>query len=213
MDIVEMKAKTVDEAIELALKELDARRDEVEIDVISHGRSGILGIGGEPAKVKVTRLAYSNDLIVVAQNVLDSLLSAMKVEATAHLKSSEGEDGTTPIFEILGDDSGLLIGRRGETLQALQYLINYIVRIRLKEHVSVVVDVEGYRARRKKALTSLALRMADRVVSSGHPFTLEPMSASDRRVIHIALAEHPQVTTESEGERDNRRVTVLLKKT
>ncbi len=208
MKEIEVTAKTVDEAIELALKELDASKEEVEIDVVSRGRSGILGIGGEPAKVKATRIVQPEDLVVISQKVIDSLLSAMNVSAIAHLRSSSGEDGIGPAFEIEGDDSGLLIGRRGETLQSLQFLVNFIVRRRTEEHVSIVIDVEGYRERRHKALSSLALRMADRVVNYGRPVTMDPMPPSERRIIHLTLSEHPQVTTESTGSGDNRRVTV-----
>ncbi len=211
METIEVTAKTVDEAIEIALKELDARREEVEIDVVSRGRSGILGIGGELAKVRATRVASPQDDIVVAQSILDGLLSAMKVMAVVHLKSSEGEDGSGPVFEIEGDDSGLLIGRRGETLQSIQFLVNLMVRRRLKNQVFLVIDVEGYRERRHRALSSLALQTAERVARSGHPITLHPMPASERRVIHITLADHPQVTTESSGEGEGRKVTISRK--
>lgn len=209
---IEVTAKTVEEAIELALKELDANREEVEIDVVSRGRSGILGIGGEPAKVKATRISKPEDEIVIAQQIIERLLTDMKVSATAHLKSRSGDDGNTPVFEIEGEDSGLLIGRRGETMQSLQFLVNFIARKHLKKHVSVVLDVEGYRERRNKALRSLAQRMAERVVNSGRSVSLDPMSPSERRVIHMALADHPSVATESVGSGEGRRVTVFKRK-
>ncbi len=213
MESIEVTAKTVEEAIELALKELDANREEVEINVVSRGRSGILGIGGEPAKVRATRLSQPEDEIVISQQIIDRLLKDMKVSATSHLKSKAGDDGESPIFEIEGEDSGLLIGRRGETMQSMQFLVNFIARKRLQKHVSVVLDVEGYRERRYKALQLLAERMAERVVNTGRPATMDPMPPNERRVIHMALAEHPTVATESVGSGEGRRVTVFRRKT
>ena len=211
MESIEVTAKTVEEAIELALKELDASKEEVEIDVVSRGRSGILGIGGEPAKVKASKLTEQQDVVVISQRVIESILTTLEVSASTHLKSTSASDGESTVFEIEGDDAGLLIGRRGETLQSLQFLVNLMVRRRLKEHASVIIDVEGYRERRNKALRSLALRMADRVVNYGRSVTLDPMTPGERRVIHLALSDHPRVATESFGDGSNRRVTINIR--
>jgi len=119
----------------------------------------------------------------------------------------------TPLaLDIQGEDTGLLIGRRGETLSALQFLVNFMVSHRLKNRVSIMVDVEGYRQRRQESLQALALRIAERVKTSRRTFILEPMDPSDRRIIHLALAEHPDVTTQSMGEGNHRKVTILPKK-
>ena len=209
---IETTAKTAEEAIEIALLELDAGRDEVEIDVVSRGKSGILGIGGEPARVRVTLLDQPADVVRVATETLRNLISGMGVSAVVNLKEAEREDLGGPVFEIEGDDSGLLIGRRGETLRALQFVVKVIVGRRLESNVNLMVDVEGYQERRYKALANLAQSVAQRVVSSGRSITLEPMPANERRIIHITLAEHPEVETESTGVGDGRQVVVQYKR-
>ena len=207
---IETTAKTPEEAIELALRELDAERAEVEIDVVSKGKPGILGIGGEPAKVKVTRLSAPNDVIRVATTTLETLISGMGVDAVVNLKQAHVEDIDGPLFEVYGDDAGLLIGRRGETLRALQFLVKVLVGRRLEARANLMVDVEGYKERRYQSLTNLAQRVAQRVANSGHSITLEPMPPDERRIVHMALADHPNVTSESMGEGPGRQVVVRL---
>ena len=208
---IETTAKTVEEALEIALKELDADRAEVEIDVVSRGKSGILGIGGELARVRVTVLETPTDVVKVATEVLNELISKLGVSAVVHIRQAEREDLGGPVFHIEGDDSGLLIGRRGETLRALQFLVKFIVSRRLETRANLMVDVEGYMERRYLALTNLAQRVAQRVVSSGRSITLEPMPPDERRIVHLALADHPQVTTESMGLGEGRQVEVQPK--
>ncbi len=131
----------------------------------------------------------------------------------ATLRSAHSPDSGGPVIDIAGEDSGLLIGRRGETLRALQFLVNLAVRNRLNgEDVRVILDVERYRERRHNSLHEMALRVADRVASSGRAISLEPMPAAERRVIHMALADHPRVSTESAGFGESRQVTVAPKK-
>ena len=211
MRTIETTAKTADEAVEIALKELDVDRAEVEIDVISRGKSGILGIRSEPARVRVTLLDQPADVVTVTSEVLDRLISALGVSAVASLRQAMKEDLGGPLFEIEGDDSGLLIGRRGETLRALQFIVKFIVSKRLETNANLMVDVEGYQERRYQALANLAESVAQRVVSSGRSITLEPMPPNERRAIHMALAEHPTVTTESTGEGERRQVMVQLR--
>jgi len=133
MESIEMTGKTVDEALEIALRELDADRGEVEIDVISRGKSGMFGIGSEPAKIKVTKLSIesndidSPDIVTVSREVINNLISKMGVNVICNLRQSDSEDIGGPVFEIEGDDSGLLIGRKGETLRSLQFLVRYLV--------------------------------------------------------------------------------------
>lgn len=150
------------------------------------------------------------DVEGLATEILDYFLGTMGVVASTYIRE-DTEDGAVA-FDIEGEDAGLLIGRRGDTLQALQFLVNMIINKQLDRPAYVMIDVEGYRERRQESLRSLADRAASRVTSSGKPFTLQPMSAGDRRIIHLALASHPQVRTESRGESDQRKVVVLPKR-
>lgn len=247
---LEVSAKTVDEAVEIALQQLGAKLSEVEIVILSEGRAGILGLGAEAARVRVTRLergrsrmsadfpprppaiSYAShtaeraveygpagvDTSGVAREgrrVIEQLLEGLGmdsdvVETKAAGTASTG--GALVAFDIRGDDLGILIGRRGQTLSSLQYLVNLILSKKLQSPTTVMVDVEGYRARRFESLRNLALRMADRVRGSGQPVTLEPMSAAERRIIHLALQDLSDVTTQSVGEGENRKVTIVLKR-
>ena len=208
---IETTAKTVEEAIEIALKGLDAERGEVEIDVVSRGKAGILGLGSEPARVRVTLLEEAPDVVKVTADVLQNLISKLGVSAVAHLKQAHRDDLGGPVFEIEGDDSGLLIGRRGETLRALQFLVRFIVSRKLEDRANMMIDVEGYQERRYRSLANLAQRVAQRVASTGRSITLEPMPPDERRAVHVALADHPHVTTESMGVAQSRQVVVQLK--
>lgn len=212
MQEIEMSAKTVEEAIELALKELDAERSDVEIAVVSKGKSGILGIGAEPAIVRVGLLDDEPpDSVNLTSEVLESLMSMMGVDATLTLKQMYNESLDGPVFEIEGDDAGLLIGRKGETLNTIQFLVKYIVSHKTGERVNVMIDVEGYQDRRYQSLGNMAHRVAGRVADSGRSIALEPMPPNERRIVHLALSEHPEVTTESEGVGDSRQVVIHLK--
>ena len=211
MDVIEITAKTTEEAIEIALRELDADRGEVEIDVVSRGKAGILGLGSEPARVRVSRLETPADIVTITTEVVGNLLSKMGVSATANLRQAYREDLEGPVFEIEGEDSGLLIGRRGETLRALQFVVKFMVGRRLQSRANLMLDVEGYQERRYAAVTNLAQSVAQRVVTSGRSITLEPMPPDERRMVHMALAAHPQVTTESMGAGTSRQVVVRLK--
>ncbi|MCH9038414.1 MAG: protein jag [Chloroflexi bacterium] len=211
MKTIETTAKNPEEAIEIALKELDAERGEVEIDVISRGKAGILGIGSELAKVRVTLIDQPADIVKVTSEILDKLIAGMGVDVVVNLQQAHNEDLDGPVFEIEGDDSGLLIGRRGETLRALQFLVKFIASRKLESRANILVDVEGYQARRYDSLANLAHRVAQRVASSGRSITLEPMPPNERRAVHIALADHPGVTTESTGMGDGRQVVVQPK--
>ena len=147
----------------------------------------------------------------MVSDILDNLISKMGVDVVASLTQVYNEDLDGPVFEIEGDDSGLLIGRRGETLRALQFLIKFIVSRQLEDRVNLMVDVEGYQARRYDSLANLAQRIAQRVASSGQSITLEPMPPNERRAVHVALADHPTVTTESTGMGQDRQVVVSVR--
>lgn len=205
---LERTGKTVDEAIDLAILELGVGRDEVEVDVVSQGRGGILGIGSEPAKVRVSLITGSTAGASAALGVVNDLLDAMHVDVTPTIRSSgTGPDDPT-VVDIQGEDAGLIIGRRGETLRALQYVANIVLGRREDDAGPIVVDVEGYRDRRQQQVSVLAERMAERAISSGRSVELDAMSAADRRLVHVALADDKGVTTESTGEGTQRRVTI-----
>jgi spoIIIJ-associated protein len=208
MRMIETTAKSPEEAIEIALKELDVERQDVEIDVVSKGKAGILGIGGEPAKVRVTVMEKPPDAVVATTDILQSLVSLMDVSAAITLVHAEREDVGGPVFDVDGDDSGLLIGRRGETLRALQFLVSFIASRRLGDRVNLFIDVAGYQERRYETLRSLAQRVARRVASSGREAPLEPMPPNERRIVHMALGDDPDVNTISEGMGDGRRVII-----
>lgn len=212
MEVRVMTGRTVEEAIELALKELDVDRDEAEVEVLSRGKSGFLGIGAELARVRVTKIAAGGSAATIAVEALSRILQAARVNVSRTLRAANDPETGGPIIDLAGDDSGLLIGHRGQTLQALQFLVNLIVRQKFGESVRVVLDVEHYRQRRETSLRDMATKVAARVVQSSRSITLEPMSPADRRIVHITLAEHSGVTTESTGEGEDRKVTIMPKR-
>ena len=148
------------------------------------------------------------DVVTATTEILQKLISLMGVSATITLQQAEREDVGGPAFDIDGDDSGLLIGRRGETLRALQFVVSYLAGRRLDDRANLFIDVGGYQERRYESVTTLAQRVAQRVASSGQAITLEPMPPNERRVVHMALADYPGVSTISTGEREGRRVVV-----
>ncbi len=152
----------------------------------------------------------------IAKGILETLLDMMGVTASIELctepfAEGEGETATPITFDIKGDDLGILIGQRGQTLSCLQYLVRLIISHETKDWVPIIIDVEGYKQRRYQALQALAWRMAEQVKASEMPFTLEPMSAYERRIIHITLADHSDVATQSTGEGEGRKVVILPK--
>ena len=219
-----MSARTVDEAIELGLKELDADRDEAEVEILSRGKAGFLGIGAEVARVRVTRISVGRNAAGiptteegettaagVATAAVGRILEAAGVNVTRTLRAANDPESGGPIIDLAGEDSGLLIGRRGQTLQALQFLVNLIVR-RQFEGVRVVLDVENYRQRREFQLRDMATKVAARVTQTNRSITLEPMPPADRRIIHTSLTDNPDVSTESTGEGEGRKVTIMPKR-
>lgn len=224
MKPLEISAKTVEEAIQIAMNQLNASREEIKVDVLSEGKSGIFGVGTEKAVIQVERLSPMSELeedehnkknvAEVTEEILETLLDLMDIEAITlpeSLQTTNGEEQVTaPLaFNIQGEDLGILIGRRGQTLAALQYVVRLIINHQMKVWTPVVIDVEGYKQRRSEALQALAVRMAEQVRLKGMPFTLEPMPAYERRIIHLALTDHPDITTESIGEGDARKVVIL----
>jgi spoIIIJ-associated protein len=209
---LEISAKTVEEATRTALEQLGVTLDEVEITVIKKGKSGILGVGAEDARIKVTFLEqeevlHEADAGDAARQVLGDLLSHMGIQATVDVSRSS-DPGMPVTLNIEGDDLGVLIGRRGQALSSLQYLVRLIVAEKLKNWVSVNVDVDWYKKRHYESLKKLALRMAEQVAKRKRSITMEPMTPDERRIIHITLADYPEVKTESTGEGEGRRVVI-----
>ncbi|HHW10858.1 MAG TPA: protein jag [Firmicutes bacterium] len=212
MRSVEISARTVDEAVEIALKELDAERDQVKIEVLDEGAKGLFGLlGGKQARVLVSLVGEEKqaEKEEAACNFLAGLLD--RLGAKAEINKRHDESGNV-ILEISGDNLGMIIGRRGQMLDAVQYLVNVVANRQGGEWVRFILDAEGYRQRREEALRSLALRTADKVKTQGKRIVLEPMNAAERRIIHLALAEEKGVETHSEGDDPYRRVVIAPKK-
>ena len=233
---VEAGGKDVEEAIAHGLAKLGKTRDEVEIEVLSEGSRGLFGLGAEEARVRISVIEppvveelvekievvkepaapppLEEDFQQIAKGTLEALLAKMGIGARVVIRQKVGvEEGELPpvVLDIIGDDLGILIGRRGETLAALQHITRLIVSRKMCRWYPLVVDVEQYKVRRERSLRRLAQRMAERVSFSRQPMALEAMPAYERRIVHLALRDHPAVTTKSVGEGDQRKVTIILK--
>ncbi len=202
MKIVEKAAKTVDAAIELALEELGAKREEVDYEVLDPGSKGVLGLfGGKEARVRVT---VQNNPGEDAIAFLEPIFRKLRVHPTHSIEKKEGSLWIC----FSGNGLGAIIGRRGETLDALQYLTNLAVNRQFEEKTRIILDVEGYRQSREETLSALARKMADKVRRTGKDVMLEPMSPHERRVIHMALQDENGIRTFSLGEEPYRKVVI-----
>ncbi|MDD5399520.1 MAG: KH domain-containing protein, partial [Dehalococcoidia bacterium] len=178
---------------------------------------GVLGVGAEDARIKVVLLdderqpGATSDAADSARQVLCDILHNMGIQATVDVTGS-GDDGDPITLNIEGDDLGVLIGRRGQALSSLQYLVRLIVAEKLKKWVSVNVDVDWYKKRHYESLKKLALRLAEQVARRRRPITMEPMPPDERRIVHITLADNSDVMTQSTGEGDGRRVVIQSRK-
>jgi len=203
----EFKAKTVEEAITQASMELGVASTDLEYEVIEKGSSGFLGIGSKPAVIKAKKKeSFLDDIHEYLQN----LFRAMDIET--EIKIDYDQEKATMDIDIEGPDMGILIGKRGQTLDALQYLISLFVNKKSENYIRVKLDTENYRARRKDTLENLAKNIAFKVKRTRRSFTLEPMNPYERRIIHSALQNDQYVATRSEGEEPYRKVVVYLKK-
>ena len=208
MEVREFKAKTVDEAITAATLELGISSDQLEYKVIDEGSKGFLGIfNTKPAVISVT---VKKSLLERTQAFCEELFDAMKVETTVNIDFKE-EDNVMNI-DLSGSDMGILIGKRGQTLDALQYLISLYVNRESDAYIRVKLDTENYRERRKVTLEKLAKKIAYTVKRPKKPVALEPMNPYERRVIHSALQNDRYVCTKSEGEEPYRKVVIMLKR-
>lgn len=237
----QFQGKTVEEATKIALEDLNANLEEVKIEVVSPGKSGILGLGGEPAIINVSyddkskpkkatkskpkakdskksekNMARELDDIdeeteKLAIDIVNYLLSSLKVDVKTFFRDKDDFDTKSLYFEIEGDDSGLIIGRKGETLRSFEFLISFIIKRQLDKRVRVILDVEGYQERRRSNLVSIAESNAKKVIKYGKPIKMDPMSPFDRRIIHLALEKDKKVITESQGSGSRRQVVIKLK--
>ncbi|MEA2646632.1 MAG: spoIIIJ-associated protein, partial [Chloroflexota bacterium] len=207
MPSVETTGKTIEEALETALEQLKVAPERVEVEVLEEPGRAVLGLVPTAAKIRVTVLREN---ALDAEHYLVDLLSRMGIDATVEHRL-EGHDEGPAIIDIRGEDLGLLIGWRGDTLRSLQLLVNTMLRQASPDSEPVVVDVERYRARREDSVREVALRAADRAKRDQVRIGLEPMLPYERRAVHTALADDPDVSTESEGEGPDRRVVITPK--
>jgi spoIIIJ-associated protein len=213
METYEFEGKNTEEAIRNAARELDLPVEELNIDVIEPGSAGIFGlVGGKKARIKVNvkdaPKPEEGEDAKVAQGVLEKILSLIPVEAS--VEAEQLEEGRINLT-INGDQSGLLIGRKGKTLDALQFIVNKIVSKALDKRVDVVIDSEDYRRRREDSLTELARNMRDKVKTAGKAITTAPLNPHDRRIVHLTLQDDPEVETRSRGEGLLKRVVIVPK--
>ena len=207
MEFVEFSAKTVDDAITDACQKFTVSSDKLEYEVVEEGSSGFLGIGSKPAIIKARVKSSVTD---IAKDFLKDVFEAMDMVVVVNVKYNESD--RVMDIDLSGDDMGVLIGKRGQTLDSLQYLVRLVVNKEFGGYLKVKVDTENYRERRKETLESLAKNIAYKVKRTRRPVSLEPMNPYERRIIHSTLQNDKFVATRSEGEEPYRHVVVYLKK-
>ena len=207
MDSVRQEAKTVVDAINKALKKLDINREEAEIEIIKKGSKGFFGLfGGENAVVDVK---IKKDPIEIGKEFIETVFSSSKIDIEVEVMEEKTDDEQV-MYNIKSDDLGIVIGHRGETLDALQYLTSLAVNKETEEYYRVLIDAEGYRDRRKETLVRLANKLARKAVKTERKVVLEPMPPHERRIIHMALKDNSKVTSYSKGEEPFRKVMIEL---
>ena len=207
MDFIQVSAKTVSDAITEACHKLMVSSEKLEYEVVEEGSSGFLGIGAKPAIIKAR---VKNTIEDIAKNFLDEVFRAMNLEVVIDLKYNEA--ARTMDIDLSGSEMGVLIGKRGQTLDSLQYLVSLVVNKDVEDYIRFKVDTENYRQRRKETLENLAKNISYKVKRTKRPVSLEPMNPYERRIIHSALQNDKYVTTHSEGEEPFRCVVVTLKR-
>ena len=207
MDMITVSAKTVDEAITKALIELETTSDKLVYEVVDKGSAGFLGLGAKPAIIRARKEVTLEDKAV---EFLSQVFGAMNLPVTVETSYSEEEKELS--INLAGDDMGILIGKRGQTLDSLQYLVSMVINKGSEGYIRVKLDTENYRSRRKETLETLAKNIAYKVKRTKRPVSLEPMNLYERRIIHAALQSDKYVTTRSEGEEPFRHVVILLKR-
>ncbi len=209
-EYIEVTAKTVNEAITEACRKLSVTSDKLEYEVVEEGSAGFLGIGAKPAIIRAAVKFEKKSVDEAAKIFLNDVFSAMNMKVTVHVKYDEIEK--TMDIDLTGEEMGVLIGKRGQTLDSLQYLVSLVVNKEVDDYIRVKVDTENYRQRRKETLENLAKNIAYKVKRTKRPVSLEPMNPYERRIIHSALQNDKYITTHSEGDEPFRRVVVTLKR-
>lgn len=208
MNYIEVTGKTVDDAITNALIQLETTSDQIEYEVIEKGSNGFLGlIGKQDAIIKVRK---KSNLLDDTYEFLNKMFAAMNMEVKSEIDYNE--ENRTMNIDFSGDEMGILIGKRGQTLDSLQYLISLVVNKESDAYIKVKVDTEDYRERRKQTLENLAKNLSYKVKRTRRPVTLEPMNPYERRIIHSALQNDRYVETHSEGDEPYRKVVITLKR-
>ncbi len=208
VDYIQVSAKTVDDAITKALVQLEVTSDKLEYEVVEKGSSGILGLfNSKPAIIKARR---KRTFVDDARQFLEDMFEAMKMAVNIDIDYDEQEK--TVDIDLTGSDMGVLIGKRGQTLDSIQYLVSLVINRNSEEYLRVKLDTENYRQRRKETLETLAKNIAYKVKRTKKPVSLEPMNPYERRIIHSALQSDKYVMTKSEGEEPFRHVVVTMKK-
>lgn len=207
-EYIEISAKTVDDAITEALLKLETTSDKIEYEVIEKGSAGFLGFIGKTDAVIRVRKKFN--LVDFTYEFLDDLFKAMKIDVKAEIQYDE--ENRNMDINFSGEEMGVLIGKRGQTLDSLQYIISLVVNKESDAYVRVKIDTENYRERRKETLETLARNIAYKVKRSRRPISLEPMNPYERRIIHSALQNDKYVETHSEGDEPYRKVVVTLKR-
>lgn len=207
MEFIEVSAKTVNDAITEACQKLTITSDKLEYEVIDEGSNGFLGFNAKPARIKAKVKSSIDDK---AKDFLNEVFSAMNMIVS--VTTSYNEENNTLDIDLAGDEMGVLIGKRGQTLDSLQYLVSLVVNKDVENYIRVKVDTENYRQRRKDTLENLAKNISYKVKRTKRSVSLEPMNPYERRIIHSALQNDRYVTTHSEGEEPFRRVVVAIKR-
>ena len=210
MEYIEVSAKTVSEAITEACQKLGVTSDKLVYEVVDEGSSGFLGIGSKPAVIKAAVKEEELSVEDSAKKFLNDVFASMNMEVMVQVDYNETENEMN--IDLSGDEMGVLIGKGGQTLDSLQYLVSLVVNKNVDDYIRVKVDTENYRERRKETLENLAKNISYKVKRTRRPVSLEPMNPYERRIIHSALQNDKYVATKSEGEEPYRKVVVYLKK-
>ena len=211
MEFQVFTGKTIDDAITNALVALEITSDSLEYEVLEKGSSGFLGMGSKPAKIQA-RVKFVEPTPKTIEETCEEFLSKVFAAMDLVVKINVNVTEEEVIVDLIGDDMGVLIGKRGQTLDSLQYLLSLVVNKNTEKYLRVKLDTENYRERRKETLENLAKNIAFKVKRTKRPVSLEPMNPYERRIIHSALQNDRYVTTKSEGEEPYRHVVVILKK-
>ena len=205
MDYIQISAKTKQEAINKAMEQFNLTQDKLEIQVIDEGSKGFLGLGAKDCIIKVKKKIDETDLI---RNFLNDIFKTLDIIPKIDIKTQNENIKV----DITGEDTAILIGRRGESLDSLQMLINIVVNKELEDHQRIILDIENYREKREQSLIQYAKKMAKKAVYQRRNIKLEPMNPYERRIIHYALQDDSKINTFSEGEEPNRRIVLSIKK-